>query len=204
MDAPGGRGALWKVATTVPTPTLSPDSHQRTRSSSTSRIADHLQESLVGRQGVPGHEVVDVREHGAHPGLDRLVPLLAPVRVDPDETVGDAAQLPGLLGQKGDVTALPAVAEDDDDGTPGHPAPAPPAVAEAGADGPPAPPPPAPPVEEHLQRLAQTRAARPVRHDVPRGDQGPLAVAHPQGAGEVGEPGADGEGLDHRPSAGRA
>src|SRR4029079_14528452 len=39
IDAPGGRGADWKVATTVATPIVSPASHHLISSGSTSRTA---------------------------------------------------------------------------------------------------------------------------------------------------------------------
>src|SRR4051812_36816809 len=50
IDAPAGRGAERHVATTVPTPTLSPARHQATSSSITSRTGQHLHQLRVGAE----------------------------------------------------------------------------------------------------------------------------------------------------------
>src|SRR4051795_11736609 len=160
IEAPGGRGADWKVATPVPTPTVAPDRHQASSSGSTSRTRDHLRQLGEGRQRVAGDEVVAVRQRGEHALLHRLVAGLAAVRVDPHDAVRDPLQPGHLLAEQGRVAALPAVAEDDDHRAAGHPT-------------------LAPPVEEEPQRLAEAGAAGPVRHGLAGGDQRPLGVADP-------------------------
>src|SRR5688500_8639409 len=64
MAAPGCRGALLNVLTTVASPNGTPDFHQRMISGSTSRMGEPFAECLVGGQAVPGHQVVQVGQGG--------------------------------------------------------------------------------------------------------------------------------------------
>ena len=96
------------------------------------------------------------------PLLHGLVARLAAVRVDPDDAVREPVQPGHLVGEQARRPSFPAVAEDDDDGAPGHAA-------------------LAPAVEERLARLAEPGAARPVRHLLPRLAQRGLGVPAPQG-----------------------
>src|SRR3954451_16088866 len=97
MEAPAGRGADWNVATTVPTPTVSPERHHSSSSGSTSRTGDHLRQLGERRERVPGDEVVAVRQGGDDARLDGLVAGLAAVRIDPPHAVGEPLEPLHLL-----------------------------------------------------------------------------------------------------------
>ena len=90
--------------------------------------------------------------------------------------VRDRGEPAHLLAESLRALALPAVAEDHDDGAAGHPA-------------------PAPAVEEDLEALGEAGAPGPVRHRLRRGDDGPVGVALLQRPGDVGQAGAEGEDL---------
>src|SRR4051812_26707326 len=111
IEAPGGRGADRKVATTVPTPISSPLRHHSSSSGRTSRISQHLHQVGIGRQRVAGDEVVTVGKRGEHPGLDGLVAVLAPVGVHPHHAMSDPLQPGHLLGEHRRITSLPSVTE---------------------------------------------------------------------------------------------
>src|SRR6478752_2739999 len=87
IDAPGGRGADWKVATTVPIPTVSPAFHQPISSSSTSRMGDYLHQICERCQRVTGYERVNMGERRGHSLLYGLVADQPPVRIHPDDPV---------------------------------------------------------------------------------------------------------------------
>src|SRR4051794_31933775 len=177
IEAPAGRGADWKVATTVPTPTVSPASHHRISSSMTSRTADHLQHVGERPQRVAGDELVAVRQRGGDAALHGLVARLAAVGVDPHHAVRQPLHPLHLLSQLGGVAAFPTVAEDNDDRAAGHS-------------------PGAPPVQEGLQGLPQPGAAGPVRHLLAGADERAVGIAGAQGEGDAGQSGAEREGLD--------
>src|SRR4051794_28777302 len=161
IEAPAGRGADWKVATTVPTPTVSPASHHCISSSMTSRTTDHLQDLGERAQRVPGDELVAVRQRGGDPSLDGLVPRLPAVRVHPHHAMRESLHPLHLLSQLRGVAALPTVTEDNDHGAASHS-------------------PGTPPVQERLQRLPEPGAAGPVGHLLPGPDQGPVGIAGAQ------------------------
>src|SRR5680860_1350177 len=178
IAAPAGRGADRQVATTVPIATVRPSRHQPSRSSITSRTAHQLQQLGERRQRVTGHEVVNVRDDGGDSGLHRPVPVLAAVRVQPDQAVGQPGQALRLLAEQRGVAPLPAVRADDEDGAARHP-------------------PLPPPVGERAQHLAEAGPSGPVRHLLPRQAKGRVRVTGPaQGRCQPGQAGADAEHLD--------
>src|SRR4051794_9255587 len=119
IDAPGGRGADWNVATTVPTPTVCPASHHGSNSAITSRTRDHLQRLCERRHAVSGDEVVDEGHRRDDSALHRQVAGFALMRVDPHDSMRQSMQSAHSLAQLLTVAALPPVAHDDDDGATG-------------------------------------------------------------------------------------
>ena len=91
------------------------------------------------------NEDVRVAERDPHPAGERLEPGVALERVHPHEPVGLAVQAPELGVEEREVAALPAVRDDDGDGTARQAA-----AAVLLVVGP--------------ERLADARAAAPVRH----------------------------------------
>src|SRR5690606_29322818 len=167
MAAPGGLGALLKVATTVASPNSSPDLHQDMISGSTSRMGEPFGEFLVGGQAVPGHQSVEVGQGGPHAAGERLVIFVPFMRVYPDYPVCLPGEPGHLRAQQLRVPPLPAVGGDDRD-----------RAARAVA------------AQELLQLLPQPGAAAPVgdgpRHRV----QGGAGVAVAQLGRDGGQPGA--------------
>src|SRR5689334_231997 len=147
MAAPGGRGALRNVSTTVASPNVSPASYQRRIAARMSRMSAPLSRQdggqfLERRQAVAGYEIVDVRQRGGHSGRQRREAGFTAVRVHPDDAMRKAAQTGHLFGEQPRIAAFPAVAGEHDDGAACHAA-------------------LSPPVEERAQQLAESGAAGP-------------------------------------------
>src|SRR5690606_35127051 len=140
MVAPGGRGALRQVPTTVAIPTGWSVRHQPSSSSITSRTAYHLTlghhrrpgalaadrtdrgDQLIQRGEVVGADHgVAVRPGRGHAAGERLVPRTGGTRVGPDDPVRQAGQAPHLGAQHRRVTGVPSVGYDHHHRATGHP-----------------------------------------------------------------------------------
>src|SRR5918912_1063120 len=148
IEVPGPRGPERSTFTTVAMATFLSSSRHRATLSTTGFISrlllgfqvllkplasilslggvgDGSGELLEGLEVVAREEDVDVGQGGGHARGERLVAGSALEGVDPDDLVGEPAQALHLLREHLDLPPVPAVGEDDDDGSPGHPALAP-------------------------------------------------------------------------------
>lgn len=82
-----------------------------------------------------------------------------------------------MITEQGGITTFPAVAGDDDHRTAPRTS-------------------TSPSTDEGLDYLAQPGAARPIGHDAPRRSYRHFGLANPQGWGDPGQSGAEGEDLD--------
>ena len=106
-------------------------------------LLHQLGQRLQRRDRVAREQPVDVRHRGLHAARQRLVARVGGERVEPHDAVGGAAQPRHLLAELLGVAAVPAVGQQDDERA------APDAAAVLAV--------------ERRQRVADPRAARPVR-----------------------------------------
>src|SRR5215204_4305642 len=128
---------------------------------------DGVGEFFEGLEVVAREEDINVRERRGHAPSQRPVVGGGLEGVDPDYSVGEAAQALHLLGEYRNVAPVPAVGEDHDDGPARH-APLPPAV------------------HELLDRIPQPRPTGDVLYRPGRLPERPVRVAGRELPGDPG------------------
>src|SRR5215471_12098972 len=147
--APSLRGVVPRVFTRVARATLPSALRSRSRCSKSSVVIPLPQGEMSGelaqaRQVVGGREVVDERQGGGHAARQRLVGGIAQERVEPEHAPGPPLERQQLLGEDFRLARVPAVREDQHDGSPIHQVP--------------------PALIELAYCLTDSRPARPVEH----------------------------------------
>ena len=121
-------------------------------------------------------ERIDIREGRSHTASKRSEAWRGSPRVGPHDTMCMPAECGHLTGEDAGVVALPAVGDDQYDGTAGH---APPAIE----------------IHELANRAPDARAPRPVRHQCSSALEREIGVGVAQRASQAGEPRAEHEDL---------
>src|SRR5262245_25201648 len=177
--APSFRGVVPRVFTRVARATLPSALRSRSRCSKSSVVIPLPQGEMSGelaeaRQVVGGRKVINERQGSGHAARQRLVGGVAQERVEPEHAPRPPLEAQHLLGEHLGLPRVPAIREDQHDGSPVH---------QVG-----------PAVVELPYRFSDPRAARPVAH-LGQPAKGTLIGWPAEQLGYAGQARREGEGL---------
>src|SRR5215470_3496785 len=180
--APSFRGVVPRVFTRVARATLPSAFRSRSRCSKSSVViplpqSEMSSELAEARQVMGGREMIDERQGGSHAARQRLVGGVAQERVEPEHASRPPLEVQHLLSEHLRLTRVPAIRENQHDGSPIHEVP--------------------PALVELAYRLPDPRPARPVAH-LGQPTEGPFIRWSAEQLGHTGQARGEGEGL-HAP-----